>query len=446
MPESIPYQAYRSKRHSRNISNHDLAAAPEPNVDGPASPHTATRLLASPSKKPSTFRRVPPRNTSTLAHNHTSRPHSPNVSVSSTLSSPPEPVSSDQTPTQLAIPVFGPPKLSFDPSAETQSIISPPSPPLLKPIPSISSTSHTNPHSSSPPPRTLTQRTQAPYRPGFQPKGLYRPITDEFIALRNAKRDGNTDYGTGRKQVERTKMLRRLEKLITLHFPSPEIEPEKSLSYSSPMPGKRLGPPSDQARRRTSSFFDFDVRNMTMSDAGGLWRGVLGGGEANDIRAAEQRITPWQDDADVAKCPLCFHEDQPTKEASVTRKRLLEAFAQYDAIAKRIRKASQFLQKNMFPLQSLPTAKKSASQSTKNQPPSQQGVHYVDPDSKTALALQPLLEQEALIESFVEEAKAQRKFEDVKTLKTNLREIRVEIEKIVTNVEGGMQDNVMESR
>ena len=36
--------------------------------------------------------------------------------------------------------------------------------------------------------------------------------------------------------------------------------------------------------------------------------------------------------------------------------------------------------------------------------------------------LQPLLEQEALLESFVEEAKAHRKFEDVRTLKRSLRE------------------------
>jgi hypothetical protein len=66
------------------------------------------------------------------------------------------------------------------------------------------------------------------------------------------------------------------------------------------------------------------------------------------------------------------HEDQPTKEASQARKRLLEAFSQYDVLSKRIRKlpceggpgssqdrvqiaimtrANLFLQKNMFPLQ-----------------------------------------------------------------------------------------------
>jgi rabenosyn-5 len=64
-------------------------------------------------------------------------------------------------------------------------------------------------------------------------------------------------------------------------------------------------------------------------------------------------------------------DDRPTAEASAARKRLLDAFAQYDALAKRIRalptsgsgssqdrvlaavhtRANIFLQKHMFPLQ-----------------------------------------------------------------------------------------------
>jgi 2',3'-cyclic-nucleotide 2'-phosphodiesterase (5'-nucleotidase family) len=48
-----------------------------------------------------------------------------------------------------------------------------------------------------------------------------------------------------------------------------------------------------------------------------------------------------------------------------------------------------------------------------------------------------LLEQEALLESFVEEAKAHRKFEDAKTLKSNLNEIQAEIDKIVANAHVG---------
>jgi hypothetical protein len=59
----------------------------------------------------------------------------------------------------------------------------------------------------------------------------------------------------------------------------------------------------------------------------------------------------------------------------------------------------------------------------------------IDPDSELARALQPLLEQEALLESFVEEAVAQRKFEDVKTLKVNLQEIRREIERLLDGVD-----------
>jgi rabenosyn-5 len=59
----------------------------------------------------------------------------------------------------------------------------------------------------------------------------------------------------------------------------------------------------------------------------------------------------------------------------------------------------------------------------------------IDPDSELARTLQPLLEQEALLESFIGEAKAQRKFEDVKTLKLNQNEIRREIERLLDNAD-----------
>jgi rabenosyn-5 len=81
----------------------------------------------------------------------------------------------------------------------------------------------------------------------------------------------------------------------------------------------------------------------------------------------------------------------------------------------------------------LPKPSKSTSPQTKtiNGP-------IIDPDSKLAHALQPLLKQEALLESFIEEAKTHRKFEDAKSLKSNLFEIQAEIDKIVANGhEGG---------
>lgn len=64
------------------------------------------------------------------------------------------------------------------------------------------------------------------------------------------------------------------------------------------------------------------------------------------------------------------------------------------------------------------------------------GSSLIDAPPDLAHALQPLLEQEALLEGFVMEAKAHRKFEDAKTLKQNLDEIRAEISRIVAESEG----------
>lgn len=54
-----------------------------------------------------------------------------------------------------------------------------------------------------------------------------------------------------------------------------------------------------------------------------------------------------------------------------------------------------------------------------------------DRDAALAHMLQPLLEQEALLESFVQEANAQRKYEDAKSLRENLKEIRAEIDRVL---------------
>jgi rabenosyn-5 len=87
-------------------------------------------------------------------------------------------------------------------------------------------------------------------------------------------------------------------------------------------------------------------------------------------------------------------------------------------------------------VQAIPTSKKAKSPDEQPQgvPSSSAGPHALDPNSAAAHALQPLLEQEALLETFVHEAKASRKFEDVRTLKANLAEIRSEIDRIMVNV------------
>ncbi|KAL1729263.1 FYVE zinc finger-domain-containing protein, partial [Schizophyllum commune] len=502
---------------------------------------------------------------------------SPSLSVS-TLPEDARPTSAASSPTPLRAPT--------SPQHPAISLSVPTSPRLASPGASRAST----PQSINKP---LPPTRAAPYRPGLQPKGVYRPRTDEFLAHRKIAHDGNPSVPgqESHKRIERTKLERRLEKLIALHFPPPGAAQDEKASLKAP-----------NNLRRRSSLFDMDFRSMSFSDASSeLLRGVLESRQSqkDNIRAAEQRIAPWEDDASVTKCPCCgasfhpltnrkhhcrlcgkiicrlpikrpqrpvmcsslfvvdrvtrhieeveegvdygvrkrrvsmaptsptkngpsspvtddeekflkgvricrdcrpillrqqyeqerhdvppfvklyeaflqleheieeylpqfqellltlSHDDQPTKEASIARKRLLEAFAQYDALAKRIRKmpcpggpgssqdrvqaailnrASAFLQKNMFPLQSLPRPKqhKKASSSATSSPPPEP-PSKVDPDSDVARALQPLLEQEALIESFVEEAKAHRKFEDVKTLKANLAEIRGEIERILAN-------------
>ncbi|KAJ7168188.1 FYVE zinc finger-domain-containing protein [Mycena crocata] len=468
--------------------------------------------------------------------------------------------------------------MSVVPPVRTSSLAAtPPSTAPMSRVPSSIPSRQTTPapvSSSVPPspsslhPATPPRQASAPYRPGFQPKGVYRPRTDEFMAHRKAHA-----ISAGYASAERTKLERRLEKLVALHFP----EEEKATTGAGRRPS--LAPVAN-ANRRASSFFDLDLKS------------ILGGGK-EDVRTAEQRITPWQEDSTVSKCPLCTtnfhpltnrkhhcrlcgqiicalpvkrpqrpqlcsvlfvvdpktrnieevgegvdygvrkrrtgsvggakelqqeaaeeekflrgvricsqcrpvllrqqyhqqgmhvptfvklyeafvilekeiedslpqfqeliltlnHDSQPTKEASAARKRLLEAFAQYDSLAKRIRglptpngpgssqdrvqiavmtRANLFLQKNMFPLQSLPTPKHASSTPSHTAvEENDDNASFIDPSSATAIALQPLLEQEALLETFVEEAKAQRKFEDAKTLRVNLGEIREEIERVL---------------
>ena len=92
-------------------------------------------------------------------------------------------------------------------------------------------------------------RSLAPYRPGFQPKGVYRPITDEFLEVRQSRRDSG--------RVEQTRLERRLEKLMNLHFGN-DIDQKVTMR---PKQAKRM-----------SSIWELDLKSMGPSD---LWRGVV---------------------------------------------------------------------------------------------------------------------------------------------------------------------------
>ncbi|KAK7449662.1 carboxypeptidase Y-deficient [Stygiomarasmius scandens] len=662
-----------------SIASSGKAASPPPSTVASSSTSAAPSTSAPPSpRRTSTFRRVPrnvsasrpasissamdlSRRESTISSRPSSvlLPPTPSRLSTSTLPVNPSPLARDSSrpvspssPTQpsnpidtLAAPqpqhpptVIAPQRTSsLQVSSSPSSTSSSTSPTLaLVPLPSsqVQSPSRTpnvysRPTSQSPTPRgtpsSMRQSTPTPYRPGFQPKGVYRPRTDEFLSLRRIARDGPESDSS--KRIERTKLERRLEKLIALHFPEPgDPQPEKDTG-SKELSRPQITPKqksATNARRRTSSFFEMSMDDIRKSVGDNLLRSVLSSStnsapRKSDIRNAEQRITPWEEDADVPKCRICmasFHpitnrkhhcrlcgrivcslpptpgfnekdpsrigkgravrcstlfvvegargqrkieevdegvdygvrrrkvsmdagspgrpssmkieeeeeeekflkgvricrdckpvllrqqyllemsavptfarlyealitlekelEDSlpqfqelvlslnknitdippqalPTHEATVARKRLLELFAQYDALSKRIRslpckpgssqdrvqlavmtRANFFLQQHMFPLQAIPkqpkkSDSKDGSDKDKEEGPVINGVK-LDPSSELSLKLQPLLEQELLLESFVEEATAHRKFEDAKTLRANLGEIRMEIEKIV---------------
>jgi hypothetical protein len=147
-----------------------------------------------------------------------------------------------------------------------------------------------------PRPALASLSKHAPYRPGFQPRGIYRPLTDDFLAIRRSIRDGG-DGGT--KRVERTKLERRLEKLIALHFPyhassdTLKGKPEKDLRPSLGAPGRE--------NRRSSSVFDFQsLRSLSLHDASDLLRGVVTGGPSDPTKTD---IRGWFDLLSVSMYP-----------------------------------------------------------------------------------------------------------------------------------------------
>jgi rabenosyn-5 len=91
-------------------------------------------------------------------------------------------------------------------------------------------------------------------------------------------------------RIERTKLERRLEKLIALHFPP--IGAKKGADSPLP-PHIRKEKTAPSALRRASSFFDIDkMKSLRLNDPGELLRGVIGGMDAggkDDVRGELQQ-------------------------------------------------------------------------------------------------------------------------------------------------------------
>jgi hypothetical protein len=140
--------------------------------------------------------------------------------------------------------------------------------------------------------------------------------------------------------------------------------------------------------------------------------------------------------------------------AARTRKELLDDFALFDAISKKIAKlpthsqhqkqlntnlywwATQYLQTNMFPLSVIPkvfgkskppgtSSPTSSSPAPSISSPQPDAMDEADIESLAQLAI--MEDQKRLVESYIEEASRKRKFDDVKSLKLSLEELENEI-------------------
>lgn len=291
------------------LPNGKAVATPEPTAGSSTSTSPAVSPKPTSTRRVSTFRHVPLRNAPaqrqlgssplrpTETHSRTtsnvsmssrhldtsqSRPHpgNPSSRVSSAASTPllqPVPSNERALPSVPALDVSArspsirpldspiassPPPQSHIPPSRASPLPPVPPPKAVSPAPSqgysVPQTPASSSSSSSSIPTIRQARSQAPYRPGFQPKGMYRPRTDEFIEFRKAGRDSG--------RVERTRLERRLEKLVNLHFPHPDLVKEKAAVENNR--------PNTQNRRQ-SSFFDLTFNDLRTKSAGDLWKEVI---------------------------------------------------------------------------------------------------------------------------------------------------------------------------
>ncbi|KAB5596515.1 Vacuolar segregation protein PEP7 [Ceratobasidium theobromae] len=518
-----------SSSHARSQSNTSTRSAT------PGSPAMAPRVPSSASS-PATLERLSPGNRDKPL---------PGVGSAVPQPSPTPPRSNTPTAPRSIAQTIVPLPRSNTPVARSAT---PPAPPVAAPTPTalvpysvLSRASSASPVLPSPTNGMGGgfSSKPAPYRAGFQPKGVYRHRTEEFEAIRAKKAEG--------KRTEEKRLTRRLEKLIDLHF----------------SPKEKDAPPPN---RRASSIFDLDLSELKAKSANELWRGVVESKAASHeraIRAAEQAITKWEDDKDVSACPICttsFHpltnrkhhcrlcgrvvcslppkpparpatcsllivadprtrrieevpdviaygvtledkhgerekyvkgvricrtcrsvvakqqytmeaatvpmfsrvyhamlrlegqieEDLPqfqelvlslkngthpnstnTVSTAAARKALLDRFHEYDRLAKRLRAlpCTPGGSQERVQIASLPKMKQLAKAATESESSATAAntSAFLDPGH----AVQPLLEQEAMLEQMLSEAQAARKIEDALILKTNLAEIREEIKRLV---------------
>ncbi|PWN48491.1 FYVE-domain-containing protein [Violaceomyces palustris] len=131
------------------------------------------------------------------------------------------------------------------------------------------------------------------YRPGFQPKGVYRVRSHEFNEMRRKRRAEG--------EMEGQRMERRLEKLIAIHFAPTSGAAAQILQANgrSSATSSVLDLDLDELRR--------DPKSVLKRGGADLWGSLRARGKGEDLekRAAEQAIVNWQDDSEAKSCPIC---------------------------------------------------------------------------------------------------------------------------------------------
>ncbi|EGG03189.1 uncharacterized protein MELLADRAFT_78634 [Melampsora larici-populina 98AG31] len=135
-----------------------------------------------------------------------------------------------------------------------------------------SSSSSSSKFSSLPP-----SHTQVPFRSGFQPKGVYRNRTDLLVSFRKGKEEI--------KRLEESRLQKRLERLIDLHFPNPSTSTSNSTSKD------------DHHTTATPLLNSFT--SLTNHYLSGLIEST------STIRSKEQTIVRWQEDSEIKRCTIC---------------------------------------------------------------------------------------------------------------------------------------------
>ena len=284
-----------SPSYSTDHSLPSSSSIPEPSPSTPSSLDNAGMLDLTgsprpPSTKNSTFRRLPRqkarRSSRTLGDQVLTHSHDSSVSLhprsdkgsNETASTPvvvlPEPSPSVEPVSLPSVKVHITAN-NQAPSSNSHHHHATPTPAPISKSSSMNSNSNWDVSFKPLLPSSPASRKPAPYPPGFQPRGAYRVLTDDFLAARRMKHEGEAEGGM--KRVERTKLERRLEKLINLHFPQPISEAARDGSLDEQ---KQIHPSiSGLENFKASSIFDFQsLKNVNFNDASGLWRGVVNSG------------------------------------------------------------------------------------------------------------------------------------------------------------------------